>query len=221
MVSGKTGRKDCKDKEESGWRITVFHKRSSLKELKHLSCKETKDRSSITPVWALISPDLMSSTVSDKRSAKGSDVGRALLIQRVVIFLLQQHWVNASAKYSEHCAFSWGVGGAHRGCHDPWSSDCFQQLRALFQDPVQTMMYRTTSCLTSCPINLKEEEPSFSRWKTLQGAEQHLHSARLINSLDKLLLGWETGILSTISTVCSQSFLTFKNRTHTYIAIGW
>lgn len=42
MLSGKTWRKDCKDDEESGWRITVFHKRSSLKELKHLPCKETR-----------------------------------------------------------------------------------------------------------------------------------------------------------------------------------
>lgn len=131
----KLGGRFARIKNKSGWRITVFHERSSLKELEHLSCKETKDRSSITPVWALIPAAVMSRTVSDKRSAKGSDVGRALVIQRVVIFPLQQCWVDTSAKHSEHGAFSRSVWGVHRGCCDPWSSDCFQQLRALFQDP--------------------------------------------------------------------------------------
>lgn len=34
-------------------------------------------------------------------------------------------------------------------------------------------------------------------------------------SSDKLFLGWETDISSTINIICSPSFLTFKNRTHT------
>lgn len=110
VLSGKTWRKDCKDKERGRVENNCVPEEELLK-LKHLSRKETKDRSSITPVWARIPSDLTSRTVSDKRSAKGSAVGRALVIQRVVIFLLQRHWVDTSAKCGERCAFSWSLWG--------------------------------------------------------------------------------------------------------------
>lgn len=51
-------------------------------------------------------------------------------------WLLQQHWGDTSAQCREHCAFSWGVWGAHWCCWDSCSSDCSQKLRALFHDPV-------------------------------------------------------------------------------------
>lgn len=159
----------------------------------------------------------MSRTVSDETSAKGSDVG---IIQRVVIFLLQQHWVDNAAKVQWALCFQlgcvryspqllwprefWLLPAAESFI--PGSCPNSDVWNNILPNPLAPLIWRGKNLCFPTPKVCKGLNSAFCQTES--------------NSSHKLLLGWETGIFSTINIICSPSFLTFKNRTHTYLAIG-
>lgn len=147
--------------------MILFCLRSTLKKLEHLSHKETKDKSCIILIWAVISANLTSKTkerdagrstgnsVSGDFSSEvpGSTVisaGRWEVLQRGPLIT---HGALTPSK-------SWAV-----------YSRILSEVQCMEKHPAQPL----------CPINLKgKAEPLFSHWKSLQGAEQHLHPARQV-----------------------------------------
>lgn len=91
MLSGKTWRKDCKDKERVRVENNCAPQEELLKGIK-APVKERDKRQKLPYTNVSSDPHRSYEQGCDERSAKGSEVGRALLIQRVT-FLLQQHWV--------------------------------------------------------------------------------------------------------------------------------
>lgn len=180
----KTCRKDYNGNEPGRGENNSIPCEELLKEIRaHLSRKATKYRSSIILIWALISGDLMSRTMSGKRSPKNSDVGRNAGNSVSGDFSPKEIPSCYCSQVPVSTVLSAGPCEAfHRGlpvtrgtltAADSWEV----YSRILFK--VQRM--EQPSAQPPCPINLKgKAEPSFSRWKSLQGAEQRLHSARQI-----------------------------------------